>query len=255
MLFRSSYLKVHYPSEYMAAVLNNAGSIEKINFFMEECKRMNMKVLGPDINESGKGFTVNRSGDIRFGLGGLKGVGEAAVDNLIGERDQKGPFQSIYDMIKRVNQRAVNKRTLESLAFAGAFDCFNELHRAQYFNKPQGETRTGLEKIMGWGQAQQSLSTGSSNTLFGDLPAVMEVPIPKIPSCEPWTLTELLDHEKEVTGIFLSGHPLDHFKFEMVHYGITQLQDFNEFRDAVLDWKSTRLNSSHIPLSRMPSSA
>ena len=148
--------------------------------------------------------------------------------------DQKGPFQSIYDMIKRVNQRAVNKRTLESLAFAGAFDCFNELHRAQYFNKPQGDTRTGLEKIMGWGQAQQSLSTGSSNTLFGDLPAVMEVPIPKIPSCEPWTLTELLDHEKEVTGIFLSGHPLDHFKFEMVHDGITQLQDFNEFRDAVL---------------------
>ena len=231
--YQTAYLKAHYPSEYMAAVLNNAGSIEKITFFMEECKRMGLNVLGPDINESLKGFAVNKKGDVRFGLGGLKGVGEAAVDNIIEERLQKGPYPSIFDMIKRVNQRAVNKKTLESLIYAGAFDCFKDFHRAQYFFLAQGESRTGLERIIAWGQAQQSMSSTSTNTLFGDLPLAMDVPQPKLPVCEPWTLTELLDYEKEVTGMFMSGHPLDHFKFEIRHYGITGMQEFNEIKEAV----------------------
>ncbi len=130
----------------MAAVLNNAGSIEKITFFMEECKRMGIKVLGPDINESIKGFAVNREGDIRFGLGGLKGVGEAAVESIIEERKKRGAFTSMFDLVKRINQRAVNKKTLESLAYAGAFDCFTEFHRAQYFHLAQGEAKNGLER-------------------------------------------------------------------------------------------------------------
>ena len=120
--YQTAYLKAHYPSEYMAAVLNHAGSIEKITFFMEECKRMGLKVLGPDINESQKGFAVNKKGEIRFGLGGLKGVGEAAVESIIEERRKHGPYSSVFDLIKRVNQRVVNKKSLESLAISGAFD-------------------------------------------------------------------------------------------------------------------------------------
>lgn len=231
--YQTAYLKAHYPSEYMAAVLNNAGSIEKITFFMEECKRMGLKVLGPDINESKKGFAVNQAGDIRFGLGGLKGVGEAAVESIIAEREKSGAFVSVFDMIKRVNQRAVNKKTLENLAYAGALDCFKEMHRAQYFHIPAGETATGMEKIIRYGNIYQAQNTHATNTLFGDLPAVMDIQPPKIPNCEPWTLTELLDHEKEVTGMFMSGHPLDHFRFEIKHYGITTLAEFNEIKDAM----------------------
>ncbi len=231
--YQTAYLKAHYPGEYMSAVLNHAGSIEKITFFMEECKRMGIKVLGPDVNESLKGFAVNQKGEIRFGLGGLKGVGEAAVDNLIAEREKNGHYTDMFDFIKRVLQKNVNKKSLESLAYSGAFDCFTAYHRAQYFYIPDGERATGLERMIGFGQAQQSLSAGTSNTLFGDLPAAMQVPQPKIPNCEPWTLTELLDHEKEVTGMFMSGHPLDHFKFELKYYGITRINDFNEIKDTL----------------------
>ncbi|MES1216113.1 MAG: DNA polymerase III subunit alpha [Bacteroidota bacterium] len=231
--YQTAYLKAHYPSEYMAAVLNNAGSIEKITFFMEECKRMGLKVLGPDVNESLKGFAVNRNGEIRFGLGGLKGVGEAAVESIIDERTKKGSFSSIFDFIKRINQRTVNKKTLESLTYAGAFDCYPEYHRAQYFYMPDGDTSTGLEKIVRFGNIYQTQITGNSNTLFGDLPAVMDIQTPKIPDCPHWPLITQLDHEKEVTGMFLSGHPLDHHKFEMRHYGITRIFDFNEFKESV----------------------
>lgn len=231
--YQTAYLKAHYPSEYMAAVLNNAGSIEKTTFFMEECKRMGLKVLGPDINESLKGFAVNSKGEIRFGLGGLKGVGEAAVESVIEERNKKGFYTSIFDFIKRVNQRSVNKKTLESLAYAGGFDCFAEMHRAQYFYIPQGDISSGLEKIIRFGNVFQAQSLGNANTLFGDLPAVMDVPVPKIPVCEPWSLTQLLEHEKEVTGMFMSGHPLDNFRFEINHYGITGIQEFNEIKESV----------------------
>jgi DNA polymerase-3 subunit alpha len=151
--YQTAYLKAHYPAAYMSAVLNNAGSIEKITFFMEECKRMGIKVLGPDINESLKGFAVNAKGEIRFGLGGLKGVGEAAVESIIEERKKGSSFRSVFDFIKRVNQRTVNKKTLESLAYAGGFDCFPELHRAQYFTVPEGEQVNGLLEHAFWRSA------------------------------------------------------------------------------------------------------
>jgi len=230
--YQTAYLKAHYPSEYMAAVLNHAGSIEKITFFMEECKRMGLKVLGPDINESKKGFAVNQKGEVRVGLGGLKGVGEAAVEGIIEERVKGGHYKSMFDLIKRINQRTVNKKTLESLAYAGGFDCFTEFHRAQYFFTAPGDTATGLEKIIKFGNVYQTNSTQSTNSLFGDL-VMPDIATPKIPNCEPWSLTELLDHEKDVTGMFMSGHPLDHFKFEITHYGITKLGEFNEVRDAL----------------------
>lgn len=232
--YQTAYLKAHYPAEYMSAVLNNAGAIEKITFFMEECKRMGIKVLGPDINESLKGFAVNDKGEIRFGLGGLKGVGEAAVESIIAERQKGGRYTDIFNFIKRINQRTVNKKTLESLAYAGGFDLFTDFHRAQYFNIPEGETASGLERIIKYGQIISTQNASTSNTLFGDLPISMEIPPPRLPVCEPWSLTTQLDHEKEVTGMFLSGHPLDNYRFEIYHYNTTTVADFNEFRESIM---------------------
>jgi DNA polymerase-3 subunit alpha len=231
--YQTAFLKSYYPGEYMAAVLNHAGSIEKITFFMEECKRMGIKVLGPDINESLKGFAVNKAGEIRFGLGGMKGVGDAAVESIIEERKNNGAFKNIFDFIKRINQRTVNKKTLESLAYAGGFDCFPEHHRAQYFYVPPEETINGLERIIKYGQVIQTQNATATNTLFGDLPITMEIPPPRLPDCPAWPLITQLDHEKEITGMFLSGHPLDHHKFEMKHYGIIPLADFNEFKEII----------------------
>ena len=146
--YQTAYLKAHYPSEFMAAVLNHAGSIDKITFYMEEAKRMGLEVLGPDINESLKGFAVNSKGEVRFGLGSLKGVGDAAIQYIISERKNNGFYTDVFDFIKRVNQRAVNKKSIESLANSGAFDCFKDVHRAQYFYTMPGDTVTGIERII-----------------------------------------------------------------------------------------------------------
>ena len=229
--YQTAYLKAHYPSEYMAAVLNHAGSIDKITFFMEECKRMGLKVLGPDINESQNGFAVNKKGEIRFGFSGLKGVGENAIENIIEERNKHGHYTSVYDLAKRVNQRAVNKKSLESLVYSGAFDCFKDITRAQYFYQAPGDSQ-GLEKILKFGNIFQAQSANASNTLFGDLQMPDIVP-PKLSICEPWPLAVQLDYEKEVTGMYMSGHPLDNYKFEMKHYNITPLADYIEFKAAV----------------------
>jgi len=224
--YQTAYLKANYPSEYMAAVLNHAGNIDKITFFMEECRRMGITVLGPDMNESQNGFAVNSKGEIRIGLGGLKGVGEAAVEAIIEDRRRQGPFQTVFDLVKRVNQRVVNRKSLECLAMSGALDFDKSLHRAQYFHLQEGESVTGLEKIIRYGNIHQSQSASAANTLFGDLPLAYDIPLPRIIDCPHWSLTELLDKEKEITGIFLSGHPLDHFRFEMIHYGISTISDY-----------------------------
>ena len=229
--YQTAYLKAHYPSEYMAAVMNHAGSIEKITFFMEECKRMGLTVLGPDINESQNGFAVNQKGEIRFGFSGLKGVGENAIETLIEERTKHGPYISVFDLAKRINQRAANKKSLESLIYSGAFDCFKDITRAQYFHVAPGDVQ-GLEKILKFGSVYQFQNASASNTLFGDLQMPDIVP-PKLSPCEPWPLAQQLDFEKDVTGMYMSGHPLDNFKFEMRHYNITRLADYNEFKAAV----------------------
>ena len=229
--YQTAYLKAHYPSEYMAAVLNHAGSIDKITFFMEECKRMGLTVLGPDINESNNGFAVNKKGEIRFGFSGLKGVGENAIECIIEERTKHGHYTSAFDLAKRVNQRAANKKSLESLIYSGAFDCFKDITRAQYFYVAPGDVQ-GLEKILKFGSVYQFQNATSSNTLFGDLQMPDIVP-PKLSPCEPWPLAEQLDFEKDVTGMYMSGHPLDNFKFEMRHYNISSLSDFNEFKTSV----------------------
>jgi DNA polymerase-3 subunit alpha len=236
--YQTAYLKAHYPSEYMAAVLNHAGNIDKITFFMEECKRMGLVVLGPDINESQQGFAVNQKGEIRFGFSGLKGLGEAAIENIIYERKKNGSFASIYDLVKRMNSRVVNRKSMESLIYSGSLDSFTDLHRAQYFHGNPGDS-SNLDKILKFGNIYQSQSNQATNTLFGDMPMADIVP-PKLLPCEPWSLTVKLEHEKEVTGMYMSGHPLDNYRFEMRHYAITPLSDFNAFKHAVAEKPMSR---------------
>ena len=227
--YQTAYLKAHYPSEFMAAVLNNAGSIEKITFFMEECKRMGIHVLGPDINESKKGFAANKKGEIRFGLGGLKGVGEAAISNIIEERT-KGAFTDVFDFFKRVSLQKVNKKSLECLIMGGCFDGFKDFHRKQYFHIGDGEKLSGLEKLIQYANACNAQSLKTSNTLFGDFAASFEIDKPKIAKCEPWSLVESLNKERDITGMFMSGHPLDNYEFELRHFGIFPLKDFEELK-------------------------
>ena len=229
--YQTGYLKAHYPAEYMAAVLNHAGSIEKITFNMEECKRMGLKVLGPDINESNNGFAVNEAGEIRFGFSGMKGVGENAIENIVEERNKHGKFRDVFDLVRRVNLKAVSKKTLESLIYSGAFDCFKDMHRAQYFFTAPGDVPS-LDKIVKFGSVFQSQAAGSANTLFGDLQMPDIVP-PKLGQCLPFQLVEKLNFEKEVTGMYMSGHPLDDFKFELTHYGISPLTDYIEIKNIV----------------------
>ncbi|MCC7378007.1 MAG: DNA polymerase III subunit alpha [Chitinophagaceae bacterium] len=226
--YQTAYLKAHYPSEYMAAVLNHAGSSEKITFFMEECKRMGIKVLGIDINESQKGFAVNKKGEIRFGFSGLKGFGDNAITNIIDERKKHGTYSSIFDFAKRINHRAVNKKAVEALVYAGGFDCFEDITRAQYFYQAPGDVQA-LEKILKFGSIVQTQNASSTNTLFGELEMPEIIP-PTIATCNPWPLNEKLEYEKEVTGMYMSGHPLDNYKFEMKHYNIKPLADFIEFK-------------------------
>ncbi|MGB0522442.1 MAG: DNA polymerase III subunit alpha [Flammeovirgaceae bacterium] len=213
--YQTAYLKANYPAEYMASVMSNSmGSIDKITFFLEECKRMGLKVLGPDVNESRKFFDVNDKGEIRFGLGAIKGTGDAAVEAIIEEREENGKYVDIWDFVERIDLRKANKKTMESLAYAGAFDSFEELHRAQYFHILPGEQSSGIEKIIKFGAHTQMEKQSAQVSLFGAASGV-EMPKPKIPECEEWPNLEKLKFEKEVVGFYLTGHPLDPFKLEI----------------------------------------
>ncbi len=211
--YQTAYLKAHYPSEYMAAVLTHSQSnIEKITFFLEECKRMGLNVKGPDVNESLINFAVNKKGDVRYGMGAIKGVGEAAVEVLIEERQKNGPFRDIFDFMRRVNLRTVNKRVMENLAYAGAFDSFGHV-RGSFFT-PTEKFDTFIENLLRYGSAHQEDKMMSVNSLFGDLSASVSIPEPTIPKANDWSLIFKLQKEKDVIGIYLSGHPLDDFRYE-----------------------------------------
>ena len=215
--YQTAYLKTHYPAEFMAAVLSrNLNNIEKITFFTKEAERMGIQVLGPDINESSLNFTVTKEGIIRFGMAAIKGVGGTAVEDITTEREKNGPFKSIFDMAKRVNLKSVNKRSFEALAKAGAFDCFEGTHRAQYFYKENENDPVFLEKIIRFAVKYQQKKNSAQVSLFGDADD-FEVQDPPIPTCEPWTKAVQLRHEKEVTGFYISGHPLDAFELTMKH--------------------------------------
>ena len=214
--YQTAYLKAHYPAEYMAAVLsNNMNDIKQVTFFMEECRRMGLQVMGPDVNESFYKFAVNDDQAIRFGMGAIKGVGKAAVETIIANR-KEGKYQSVFDLVKRVDLRAANKKALENLVLAGGFDSFDSTHRAQYFNA-DGEGITFLEKVVRFGSKYQENLNSSQTSLFGEATDEMYQDL-SIPPCEPWTNLTRLKKEKEVVGIYISSHPLDDFTHEMKHF-------------------------------------
>ena len=229
--YQTAYLKAHYPAEYMAAVLsNNMNDIKQVTFFMEECKRMGLAVLGPDVNESFYKFTVNDQKAIRFGMGAIKGVGKGAVDTIIAHREQ-APYQSIFDLVKRVDLRAANKKALENLVLAGGLDSFDDTHRAQYLN-PDGEGISFLEKALRFGSKYQEQQQSSQTNLFGDQSDEVYQDL-VIPQCESWNSLEMLKREKEVVGIYLSAHPLDDFKKEIKHYTSAQLDIINDLEPLI----------------------
>jgi DNA polymerase III subunit alpha len=225
--YQTSYLKAHYPAEYMSSVLTHSqNNIDKMTFFLQECQRMGLTVLGPDINESGLNFNVNKKGQIRFGLSGLKGVGEGPVEEILKVKKDQGFFTSVTDLVKRINLRTFNKRSLEALAYGGAFDSFTGIHRAQYF-APSGKSDSFLEEILKFGNAYQNNKSTSINSLFGDSIEVGLVE-PQVPEVLKWNLVETLKKEKEITGIYISAHPLDDYKLEFKLATNSTLQDLNQ---------------------------
>ncbi|MEN8138286.1 MAG: DNA polymerase III subunit alpha [Bacteroidota bacterium] len=225
--FQTAYLKAHYPAEYMASVLsNNMNDIKTVTFFMEECKRMGIEVLGPDVNESEYKFTVNNEGAIRFGMGAIKGVGEGAVEAIVTEREENGNYSSIFDLAKRVNLHAANKKAFENLALGGGFDSFEGIHRAQYLQvDTKGEQF--IAKAMKFGSAYQQSKDSSQVSLFGEESEV-QIPEPIIPQCEPWGNLEELARERDVVGLYITGHPLDDYKVEIKHFTNAGMMDFND---------------------------
>ena len=234
--YQTAYLKAHYPAEFMAANLTrNKDDIVEVSKFMDECKNLGMKVLGPDVNESDLTFTVNADGNIRFGLGGVKGVGEGAVEAIVEERKANGKYKSMFDLVERVNLTACNKRAMESLALSGAFDSFKDVRREQLFiENSKGEQI--LETILRYGNKYQTDMSMSKNTLFGGLDAV-DIAKPEILYASEWSPLERLNKERDLIGMYLSAHPLDEYEFEINHICNTttvDLKDLNLLQGKVL---------------------
>ncbi|MGZ2369140.1 DNA polymerase III subunit alpha [Ancylomarina sp. YFZ004] len=230
--YQTGYLKAHHPAEFMAAVLSrNLSDIEKVTIFMDECKRMRLPVLGPDVNESYLRFTVNKDGAVRFGMAAVKGVGEAAVEDIINER-KNGDFKDIFDFVERVCLRTVNKRTLENLAMSGGFDSF-ELNRSQYFSCDEFETPF-IELLSKYGNKLQAEKAMAQQTLFGGVEDYVVTP-PKVPTLGEWNKLERLNKEKSLIGIYLSAHPLDDYRLEIDSFcnaSLSQLSaDMLQFKD------------------------
>ncbi len=229
--YQTAYLKANYPAEYMAAVLsNNMSDIKQVSFFMEECKRMGLQVLGPDVNESFYKFTVNDDYAVRFGMGAVKGVGSGAVATIVESR-KDGKYKSIFDLTKRIDLRAANKKALENLALAGGFDSFLGTTRAQYFHD-DGDGITFYEKAIRYGAKFQENENSSQVSLFGESSDV-QIEEPVVPPCEDWSTMEKLAKEKEVVGIYISGHPLDDYKFEMHYFCNSKLDSLRNLEQYV----------------------
>jgi DNA polymerase-3 subunit alpha len=215
--YQTAYLKAHYPAEYMAAVLsNNMSDIKQVAFFMEECKQMGVQVLGPDVNESDIKFSVNMQGEVRFGLSGIKGVGEKAVESIIEDRAENGLYKDVYDFARRSNTRTVNKKAYESFVYSGAFDGFGH-HRAQYFFVGANDKMNGTEKLIKYANDFQNNESSSQSSLFGGSVADLILE-PALPVAPEWSLIDRLKYEKDAIGIFLSGHPLDNYRLELKEF-------------------------------------
>lgn len=245
--YQTAYLKAHYPAEFMAAVLsNNMNDIKQVTFFMEECKRIEIPVLGPDVNESYYKFAVNQQGAIRFGMGAIKGVGAAAVDAIVEERKENGNYHSIFDLTKRIDLRAANKKAFDGLIMAGALDSFSNTHRAQYYQTDEKGT-TFLEKAVRYGNKYQENKNSAQISLFGEASEI-QFPEPEIPPAKEWGIMEKLSKEKELIGIYISGHPLDDFKNEIKYYckaSLADLQDLTRFKGRYASFGGILTNVEH----------
>ncbi|MDA3891449.1 MAG: DNA polymerase III subunit alpha [Salinivirgaceae bacterium] len=227
--YQTGYLKAHFPAEFMSANLSrNLSNMEEVTKLMSECKRMGLKVYGPDVNMSYKKFTVDKAGDIRFGMAAIKNVGEGAVENIIEERETNGPYKDVWDFVERVDLRAVNRRAAESLAQAGGFDGFDEVEfRSQFFEKNENN-ETFIDSLLKYGNLIKSDKEQNQTSLFANIADEVEVARPKLLSCEPWSNLEQLNREKELVGIYLSAHPLDTFRLEIDNFCNTTLSEFSD---------------------------
>ncbi len=238
--YQTGYLKAHYPSEFMAAVLScNLSNSDKISLFMDECNHMDMKVLGPDVNESRASFFVNKSGALRFGLTAIKGVGGGAVADILKERDINGEYKSIYDLAERVNLQSCNKKNMEALAMAGGFDSFQTMNRAQFF-ADTGDGNSFIEALIKYGNKIQSEKSGSMANLFGDVQPI-SIKLPSIPNVPEWPSIVALEKEKNLIGIYLSAHPLDDYKVEISSY-CTKGVSLSDLSSDILAFKNRELS-------------
>ena len=226
--FQTAYLKANYPAEYMAAVLSrNLSDINKLTGFMDECKAMRINVKGPDVNESFSAFGVNKDGDIRFGMAAIKGVGLNVVNDIIAARNEGGPFTSIYDFVERVNRGSINRRIIENLALAGAFDCFTELKREDFF-ETNAKDETFTEQLVKYAQSYQNAKNNQENSLFGDFDdSINTAGRPPVKPAVPWGDSIKLERERELVGMYLSAHPLDPYYIEL-KYGCMSIKDYIE---------------------------
>lgn len=229
--FQTAYLKAHYPAEFMAALLsNNLNNLSTLTFFMEECKNMGLEVLGPDVNESDYEFTVNEKGAIRFGMGAIKGIGENAVEAVVHERQNKGKYNNLFEFFERTDLKNINKKVLENLVLAGAFDELANNNRAQFFIEENGSNT--IEKLVRYGIAYQDNKNSAQNSLFGDLgDEGFDVMKPVIPTTEEWSTMHKLSKEKEVVGIYISAHPMDNYKYEIALIKPKDIAEINEHKE------------------------
>lgn len=243
--YQTAYIKAHYPGEFMAAVLSrNLSDIKKITVFMDECKRMGIQVLGPDVNESAYKFTVRPNGDVRFGLGAIKGVGENAVANIIETRKAGGKFRDIFDFVERVNLQTVNKKNIEALVLAGAFDSLSPIKRSDYFTL-DAKGSSFIELLLRYGSKSQSERNNSQQSLFG-MATGFEIQRPEVTPGPEWSKLEKLNKEKEVIGIYLSAHPLDDYRLEIDNFCNVTLADMKDLPS---------LNGKDVTLAGMVTSA
>lgn len=227
--FQTAYLKAHYPEEFMAAVLmHNYSDISKLEFFLREATSMGIKVLGPDVNRSSLNFNVDDENNIRIGLYGLKGVGEGAAKSLVEERKKNGKFKDLDDFIKRINLRSLNRKSIENLVFSGAMDGFG-IERGRYF-EPSDKYETFIEHLVRYGNMFREAKASMENSLFGFESTVTLEP-PEPPESEPWQLMYKLEKEKEIVGIYASGHPLDevrHLLRELTDCDLRTMEEYQE---------------------------
>jgi DNA polymerase-3 subunit alpha len=215
----------------MAALLSrNLSEIKNIGIFMNECKQMHIRVLGPDVNHSFVKFTVDKNENIRFGIAAIKGVGEGVVEEIVNERNKNGAYTDIYNFVERINLQTVNKKAFEAMAGSGAFDSICDFNRAQYFAPLENEEGTFVEKLIQYGYKYQADKTSLHNSLFGASSIDIEIKRPEPPNCPPFNTLAKLEKEKELMGMYLSAHPLDDYKPELKYYCNQQMTDFENLK-------------------------